>query len=686
VNPVADAPNLTVSAATGSEDTAIALSISTSATDSSETLSVLISGVPTGATLSAGTNSNGTWTLTPAQLSGLTITPPANSDADFTLTVVSTSTDGAVSASTSQTLAVTVAGVADQPNLTVSAATGSEDQEIALSIAASLADTDGSEALSLRITGVPTGASLSAGTKNGDGSWTLTPAQLSGLTLTPPENSDADFSLTVTATSTDGASSATLAVTVDAEADTPTLEGADTSTQEDTPVTLTLTHALADSSETLSLRITTPQAIGGLAGAVSVSPGTWSVTPASGVTTTLLTLTPAPQSDMDVTLLVRAIATDGASSADTEREIVVTVDPVTDTPTLSLTPATVGEDGIVSPVIVTTTADKDGSETVSYRVSGIPSSAALLSQGSDLGGGSWQFTAAQMATLSLRPAVRDADLTLGVTAYVSETDSVELTAEGILPISGARLASTLTGDSGANVLNGLRGDDTLRGGGGNDILDGGFDIDTADYGYVVSQALSVTLNSATTVTVTVAAGTDVDLLIGMENLIGGALGDQLTGDGGGNRLAGGDGNDVLSGGAGSDFLLGQLGDDILFGDADGDTLEGGAGNDTLSGGAGSDRFRFDTDALSGADVIKDLASGDVIDLDALLSSLAGAGASSTAREAFVQFNGPLGGGVEIWIDRDGTGSTGQISLLAVIENQASVEIVRQQTSLGGAGG
>jgi Ca2+-binding RTX toxin-like protein len=404
------------------------------------------------------------------------------------------------------------------------------------------------------------------------------------------------------------------------------------------------------------------------------------------VTTTLLTLTPAPQSDMDVTLLVRAIATDGASSADTEREIVVTVDPVTDTPTLSLTPATVGEDGIVSPVIVTTTADKDGSETVSYRVSGIPSSAALLSQGSDLGGGSWQFTAAQMATLSLRPAVRDADLTLGVTAYVSETDSVELTAEGILPISGARLASTLTGDSGANVLNGLRGDDTLRGGGGNDILDGGFDIDTADYGYVVSQALSVTLNSATTVTVTVAAGTDVDLLIGMENLIGGALGDQLTGDGGGNRLAGGDGNDVLSGGAGSDFLLGQLGDDILFGNADGDTLEGGAGNDTLSGGAGSDRFRFDTDALSGADVIKDLASGDVIDLDALLSSLAGAGASSTARGAFVQFNGPLGGGVEIWIDRDGTGSTGQISLLAVIENQASVEIVRQQTSLGGAGG
>ena len=36
----------------------------------------------------------------------------------------------------------------------------------------------------ISITGVPTGDSLSAGTKNSDGSWTLTPAQLDALTLT----------------------------------------------------------------------------------------------------------------------------------------------------------------------------------------------------------------------------------------------------------------------------------------------------------------------------------------------------------------------------------------------------------------------------------------------------------------------------------------------------------------------
>ena len=66
--------------------------------------------------------------------------------------------------------------------------------------------TDGSasfESLEITISGVPDGATLSAGTDNGDGSWTLTSAQLTGLTVTPPADSDADFTLTVTAAATE---------------------------------------------------------------------------------------------------------------------------------------------------------------------------------------------------------------------------------------------------------------------------------------------------------------------------------------------------------------------------------------------------------------------------------------------------------------------------------------------------
>src|SRR6185369_1225935 len=119
----------------------------------------------------------------------------------FTLTVTATSTDGASSASTSQSLTVTVDAVADAPTLSVSPASGNEDSAIALSITAAL--TDPSEVLSITIAGVPAGAALNHGTDQGGGIWTLTAGQLSGLTLTPPGNSDSDFTLTVSAISTD---------------------------------------------------------------------------------------------------------------------------------------------------------------------------------------------------------------------------------------------------------------------------------------------------------------------------------------------------------------------------------------------------------------------------------------------------------------------------------------------------
>src|SRR6185437_7897493 len=135
-----------------------------------------------------------------------------NSDVDFNLTVKATSTEAAGgSATTTTTLSVTVNAVADAPVVTVTPAVGNEDTAIALNIGAALADTDGSESITnITISGVPNGATLSAGTNNGNGTWTLTPAQLSGLSITPAANSDVDFNLTVSATSTEaiGGSSA----------------------------------------------------------------------------------------------------------------------------------------------------------------------------------------------------------------------------------------------------------------------------------------------------------------------------------------------------------------------------------------------------------------------------------------------------------------------------------------------
>lgn len=83
---------------------------------------------------------------------------------------------------------------------------------LALNISAALADLDGSETLSLRVTGLPSGASLSKGAVDADGSWNLSVADLDGLTLAAAPGST--FTLTVIATATEDTGDARTATVV----------------------------------------------------------------------------------------------------------------------------------------------------------------------------------------------------------------------------------------------------------------------------------------------------------------------------------------------------------------------------------------------------------------------------------------------------------------------------------------
>src|SRR5262249_39274707 len=116
-----------------------------------------------------------------------TYTPFANYSGpdSFQYTVTDTG-DGTAATLTSDaaTVSITITPVGDTPTLTVTPAAGVQGAAIPLSIQAVLTDTDGSETLSITISGVPAGASLSAGVNQGGGVWLLTPAQLAGLTLT----------------------------------------------------------------------------------------------------------------------------------------------------------------------------------------------------------------------------------------------------------------------------------------------------------------------------------------------------------------------------------------------------------------------------------------------------------------------------------------------------------------------
>ena len=202
VTDVNEVGTLTTSDSTGNEDTAIALNIQVTNLEPGATNTVTITGVPTGATLSAGTdNGGGSWTLTPGDLSGLTVTPPLHSDADFQLTVTTSSDDGStVVTSSPQTVDVTVDAVADAPSLTAANANGTENGAVPVQLSSSILALDGTPGLSVVISNVPTGATLSAGTDNGDGTWTLGSGDLTQLSITPAAQSDTDFQLSVQAT------------------------------------------------------------------------------------------------------------------------------------------------------------------------------------------------------------------------------------------------------------------------------------------------------------------------------------------------------------------------------------------------------------------------------------------------------------------------------------------------------
>ncbi|MBF0357357.1 MAG: hypothetical protein HQL70_02045, partial [Magnetococcales bacterium] len=117
---------------------------------------------------------------------------------------------------TTQAINISITGTIDSPSLSVvGRASGEEDSAIALDISAALTDTGGSEALSITIGNVPSGATLSAGTENPDNSWTLTTDDLEGLTITPDDDSDEDFTLSVTATYNEGGETATTTSSID---------------------------------------------------------------------------------------------------------------------------------------------------------------------------------------------------------------------------------------------------------------------------------------------------------------------------------------------------------------------------------------------------------------------------------------------------------------------------------------
>ncbi len=193
--------------------------------------------------------------------------------------------------------------------------------------------------------------------------------------------------------------------------------------------------------------------------------------------------------------------------------------------------------------------------------------------------------------------------------------------------------TTIVGTAGNDILRGSiikqsisggAGDDLIIGLGDGDDLDGGDGIDTVSY-----------QNSSAAVTVNLTTGTGLggdaagDTLINIENIIGSANNDILTGDLNDNEFEGLGGADSMDGGAGGsdtvsyknsalavtiDLSLGTA----VGGDASGDTfanidnVTGSANDDSLTGDAFNNILR----GLGGIDTLFGLGGDDILGIDA----------------------------------------------------------------------
>ncbi|WP_457767983.1 hypothetical protein [Cyanobium sp. ULC084] len=204
----------------------------------------------------------------------------------------------------------------------------------------------------------------------------------------------------------------------------------------------------------------------------------------------------------------------------------------------------------------------------------------------EAGGGidTLNFSATSTRAINLSLAV--ATIQVVATTNLSLILGLASTFENLI---GGSLADTLTGNSLANSLTGGGGSDTLTGAANNDTYlfdadlalgadilneDGG-GIDSLDFTATTTIAVNVDLSLATIQVVNGNLSLTLGSATNFENLIGGALGDTLTGNSQANSLiGGGTGIDTLTGGNGNDtYTIETVGDLVV--ETNADSITGG---------------------------------------------------------------------------------------------------------------
>ncbi|WP_268799492.1 retention module-containing protein [Pseudomonas huanghezhanensis] len=259
-------------------------------------------------------------------------------------------------------------GVINNISVTQTLNSGLEDNAILLApIQARATDIDGSETLTLKMSGLPVGSTLTDGTHTfsasaGSTSTDITDWNLSNLKFTAPSNFSGTVPLTVTATAQDGdatpvSKDLSFDVQVGAVADAPTVAATSAQGTEDTAIQLTLSSALVDTDG--SERLTTQ--IGNIPQGAVLTDGVNSFTSTGGAGGTViingwdlskLTITPPKDFNGVINLTVTATSTEATGpTASTSQTLPVTVTPANDAPILNFSSVEYTEKGAATPIV-----------------------------------------------------------------------------------------------------------------------------------------------------------------------------------------------------------------------------------------------------------------------------------------------------------------------------------------------
>ncbi|GAA4419068.1 midcut-by-XrtH protein [Acidovorax lacteus] len=321
-----------------------------------------------------------------------------------------------------------------------------------------------------------------------------------------------------------GTATATVAVTVVAPPNQAPVASDDTvSTSVNTPVLIPIATLLANDSDpdAEALELLSVQAA--QRGSVSIAGSNVQFTPESGydgLASFTYTIKDPNAATSTATVTVRVVGTASTPSVVVLRTLVAVA-------------RGTGGTSVRFP-IVTALVDTDGSETLTVRVSGVPTNLSF-SAGTNLGGGVWQLAQADLANLQLNLPGSYTTLGTNMTVQVTSTEvsnsatasvSVAVTLRaGYTTVDGTSTQSgSFTGTSANDFIQGGSGDNTLNAGNGSNVVQGG------------------------------------------------------------------DGNDTITAGLGADVLYGELGNDSLHAGSGLDVLWGGPGDDTLQGGDAGENF------------------------------------------------------------------------------------------------